>query len=182
MFFHVNSVHSGLISEMRDLHTFVSGSQTMTIHVADVNDEQPFFLPPATFSATVPEEQESGSYVLDIQAYDPDEGVNAYRYSTRNRGIFSTSNTHEYISSVCLSHKILSTQFVSKMCPCQRDSTGMKPRNLKSEDLIHPSAHTFCVLQALRGGVGHAVLRRLHLQRRNRSDKDPDSHRLREFA
>ena len=50
----------------------------MTILVEDDNDNAPFFEEPKTFSATVAEEGEYGSYVTDIQAYDIDLGENAH--------------------------------------------------------------------------------------------------------
>ena len=50
----------------------------MTILVEDDNDNPPFFEEPKTFSATVAEEGEYGSYVTDIQAYDIDLGENAH--------------------------------------------------------------------------------------------------------
>ena len=52
----------------------------MTILVEDINDNSPFFEEPKTFSVTIAEEGEYGSYVTDIQAYDNDIGENAHRF------------------------------------------------------------------------------------------------------
>ena len=51
----------------------------MTILVEDVNDNPPYFAS-GTYTATVAEGGEYGSYVTDIQAYDDDIGENAYRF------------------------------------------------------------------------------------------------------